>query len=276
MMMRIGVLIIVLALTGKCWSQPKLTQLWVSDTILKTPESVVFDGAGKRLLVSCMHNNLTEKKGTGTIASIDLEGKPISMVWSTTLNSPKGMLLVNDFVFVTDINEVVAIDGRNGTILKRVTVDGAVFLNDIAVAEDGMIYVSDTRTGRIYKIEQLKASLYTEGLKNPNGLLCLGKDLYVLANGNLIKYDEKRQATVLATGMEASTDGLIMVNKKDFLVSCWSGVIYYVTAEGKVTQLLDVRNEKINTADIGFDFKKKIVYVPNFYKNTVTAYQLTF
>ncbi|MFN4007717.1 MAG: SMP-30/gluconolactonase/LRE family protein [Chitinophagaceae bacterium] len=275
-MMRIGVLIIVLSLTGKCWSQPKLTQLWVSDTILKTPESVVFDGAGKRLLVSCMHNNLTEKKGTGTIAAIDLDGKPISMVWSTTLNSPKGMLLVNDFVFVTDINEVVAIDARNGNILKRVTVDGAVFLNDIAVAEDGMIYVSDTRTGRIYKIEQLKASLYTEGLKNPNGLLCLGKDLYVLANGNLIKYDEKRQATILATGMEASTDGLIMVNKKDFLVSCWNGVIYYVTGEGKVTQLLDVRNEKINTADIGYDFKKKIVYVPNFYKNTVTAYQLSF
>jgi hypothetical protein len=38
--------------------------------------------------------------------------------------------------------------------------------------------------------------------------------------------------------------------------------------------LLDTRQEKVNSADIGFDAAKRIVYVPTFYKNTVAAYEL--
>jgi hypothetical protein len=38
--------------------------------------------------------------------------------------------------------------------------------------------------------------------------------------------------------------------------------------------LLDSREEKKNSADIGFDAKNKIVYVPTFWRNTVVAYQV--
>ena len=39
-------------------------------------------------------------------------------------------------------------------------------------------------------------------------------------------------------------------------------------------QLLDTRTQKINSADIGYDPKGKVVYVPTFFVNTVAAYEL--
>ena len=74
--------------------------------------------------------------------------------------------------------------------------------------------------------------------------------------------------------MEASTDGIENVQGNEFIVSCWSGVIYYVNADGTTEQLLDTREDKINSADIGYDPKTRTVYVPTFFKNNIVAYQL--
>ena len=60
----------------------------------------------------------------------------------------------------------------------------------------------------------------------------------------------------------------------DFLVSTWGGVVYYVTADGTKQVLLDGREQKINSADIGYDAAKRIVYIPTFWKNSVVAYEL--
>jgi hypothetical protein len=50
--------------------------------------------------------------------------------------------------------------------------------------------------------------------------------------------------------------------------------VYYVVAGAQKITLFDTRSEKINSADIGYDAKKKIIYVPTFLKNNVVAYQL--
>jgi hypothetical protein len=50
--------------------------------------------------------------------------------------------------------------------------------------------------------------------------------------------------------------------------------VYYVYADGGCELLLDTHLEKKNTADIGYDPVKKIVYIPTFFKKTVMAYQL--
>jgi hypothetical protein len=38
--------------------------------------------------------------------------------------------------------------------------------------------------------------------------------------------------------------------------------------------LLDTREQKRNSADIGYNPKDKIIYVPTFFKKSVVAYQL--
>jgi hypothetical protein len=126
----------------------------------------------------------------------------------------------------------------------------------------------------VHKIENGTVSTYLENLKNPNGLLALGDDLYVLASGSLYKAGTDKKLTTIAEGMDASTDGVEQVNPGEYIVSCWSGVVYYVKNDGSKQQLIDTRADKTNSADIGYDADNKIVYVPTFFKKGVVAYQL--
>jgi hypothetical protein len=50
--------------------------------------------------------------------------------------------------------------------------------------------------------------------------------------------------------------------------------VYYVTADGNKQTLIDGRNTKMNSADIGIDVKNKIIFVPTFWRNSVAAYEV--
>ena len=73
---------------------------------------------------------------------------------------------------------------------------------------------------------------------------------------------------MITDGMDGGTDGIENVTGNDFIISCWAGVIWYVNADGSKEKLLDTREQKINTADIGYDPATKTVYVPTFWKNS--------
>ncbi|MEO6820905.1 MAG: ATP-binding protein, partial [Ginsengibacter sp.] len=71
-----------------------------------------------------------------------------------------------------------------------------------------------------------------------------------------------------------SIDGIEPVGNGDFILTAWSGYIFYVSAGGLVETLLDTHEEKSNTADIGFDAVKRILYVPTFFAKKIIAFQL--
>lgn len=253
-------------------AQHQLTKLWSTDTIVPVPESVLFDGHNKVLYVSLIDGDPGKKDNQGGVAKIGLDGKIINMNWITGLSAPKGMGIFKNTLYVADIDQVVAADLTTGKITQKISVDGAQFLNDITISNDGTVFVSDSRKGNVIAIKDGKVSEYATDFKGPNGLLAVGSDLYVLASGTLYKLDASKQRTTIAEGMEASTDGIEEVKPGEFIVSAWVGVVYHV-ANGKAEVMLDTRNEKSNTADIGYDSKNKIVYVPTFFKKSVVAYQ---
>jgi len=255
-------------------AQHNLTKRWSTDTTLATPESVLFDAQNKILYVSLINGPNDQADGKGGVAKVDLNGKILDTNWVTGLNAPKGLGKYGNTLYAADLNEVAVIDIASGKVTKKMTVDGAQFLNDIAVDAKGNVYVSDTRTGKVHKIENGTVTTYLENLKNPNGLLALGNDLYVLASGSLYKAGADKKLTTIAEGMDASTDGVEQVKPGEYIVSCWNGVVYYVKADGSTQQLLDTRADKTNSADIGYDANNKIVYVPTFFRNGVVAYQL--
>ena len=270
----ITMLITGLLVSTISFSQHQLVKLWETDTLLRVPESVLLDKANNLLYVSCIDGASDAKDGIGGIAKVGLDGKIISAKWVRGLNAPKGLGLYKNMLWVADLDEVDGIDINTGKIEKKIKVNGAVFLNDIAVDKNGVVYVSDTRTEKVHKIENGVVTTLLTGIKGANGVYVDGDDLYVLGNGSLMKMNKDGSVTTIADGMESSTDGLEKVNGKDFLVSCWAGVIYYVNADGSKQKLLDTMAEKSNTADIGFNAEKNIVYVPTFLKNKVVAYQL--
>jgi hypothetical protein len=153
-------------------------------------------------------------------------------------------------------------------------VEGSVFLNDITIDKNGVVFVSDSRNFKVYRIEKGSVFKQLENLQGPNGLLSLGNDLMILDKGSMVKLLENGNLSKLAEGMDPSTDGIEMVKPNEYIISCWSGIMYYVDARWQQTNPAGYPREKSNTADIGYDAKNRIVYVPTFYKNMIVAYEL--
>jgi sugar lactone lactonase YvrE len=263
-----------LGVASSAAAQPKLVKKWESEASFKVPESVYFDKAGKVLYVSNIDGEPWGKDGAGSIGKLGLDGKVIAAEWVKGLNAPKGMALSKGTLWVADLSEVVGIDVAKGAITTRIPVAGAVKLNDLAVDGKGALYVSDSETKKVHKIEGTTVTTLLENLKGPNGVLAHGADLYVLDSGGLFQVQPDKTLKKLAEGMEASTDGVEPIKGGGFVVSAWSGVIYHVGADGSTHVLMDTRPAKANSADIGFDPDTATVYVPTFFKNTVIAYAL--
>ncbi|MES2003509.1 MAG: ATP/GTP-binding protein [Bacteroidota bacterium] len=251
-----------------------LVKKWETDALLKTPESVLYDAKEKILYVSNIDGAPAEKDGKGSIGKVALDGKIIAVDWVTGLNAPKGMGMYKNKLYVADLTEVTVIDIEKAAIVQHIPIEGSVFLNDITIDKNGVVYVSDTRNFKVYKIEKGIVTTLFQNMQGPNGLLAVGNELLILDKGSLLKMGSSGNLGVVCDGMEPSTDGIEMVQPNEYLVTAWSGVIYYIYANGNKQTLLDSREQNINTADIGYDAKNRIVYVPTFYKNKIVAYEL--
>lgn len=261
-------------LTSNTFAQHQLsTPLWEAKENLPVPESVLYKANTKELFVSLIDGPGNVKDGKGGVAILNLDGSMKNANWVTGLNAPKGLALYQNTLYIADLTAVVSVDIRSGKVKETLEIEGAVFLNDLTVDDQGAVYVSDTRTHKIYKIDNGKYSLYMENAKGANGLKWLNNMLYVLASTELWQVDAQKQVKVIAKGFEKGGDGLEPVGNGDFIVTCWAGIIYYVKANGDIEKLLDVQG-KMNTADIGYNAKERIIYIPTFNQNSVVAYQL--
>lgn len=64
---------------------------------------------------------------------------------------------------------IVAI--QKAEVIKKLDIEGASFLNDVAIGSDGSVYFSDSDTGFIWLYSNGKLEAWiTEGLERPNGL----------------------------------------------------------------------------------------------------------
>ncbi|HET8829061.1 MAG TPA: ATP-binding protein [Pelobium sp.] len=252
-------------------AQLKLTKIWETKD-LATPESVLV--LGDLLYVSLIDGDGAKADGVGGIAILKPDGTVLNKEWVTGLNAPKGLGYFKGKIYVADLNEVVKIDIKSAKIEARTPIKEAVFLNDIAVNSKGEVFVSDTRLGKVYRIVDGKAEVFLTDVKNANGLKFIGDELYILSGPTLVKIDENKKQHIISSGLASGGDGLEPFKKGEYLATCWVGLIYHIKADGSFDLLLDSREEKINTADIGFDPKKNNLYVPTFLKNSVAAYKI--
>ena len=252
----------------------KLVQIWSTDAVVATPESVLPDLKNDLLYVSLIDGGPWDVDGKGGIGHMTDKGTHYDSNWITGLNAPKGLGMYKDRMYAADISDVVVVNIPNGRILKKIPVEGATGLNDITVSDKGTVYVSDSKTSRIWKIDDDKPVLYLENITGANGLKVVKDDLYFAKGSALMKADDKKNITQIADVGQA-IDGIEPIGNGDFLVTSWSGYIFYVYSDGKTELLLDTHDQKKNTADIGYDPHKKIVYVPTFFDRRIVAYQLS-
>lgn len=270
-----GLLLLLIPMAFPALAQHKLEQVWLTPD-LPTPESVLYvsDDDEPYLFVALIDGQGDAVDGKGGIAKLSTEGEVIDKAWLTGLNAPKGMAIYQNRLYVADITELVVVDIKKQALIKKIPVAGSIFLNDVTVNSRGVVFVSDTRTNKVHRVENDVPSLYLENMASANGLKVFGSNLIVGAGPELLLVGPDKKPLTLAKGFAQGIDGIEMTKRGEFIVSCWAGLVYYVYSDGKIELLIDSQTQKINTADIGFDPNTQRVFVPNFFKNSVTAYQL--
>jgi sugar lactone lactonase YvrE len=251
-----------------------VTKLWSTDTIMKTPESVLFDPVRNVLYVANM-NRVDKGDNTGFITKMNTDGTVIDLHWVDELNEPRGMGIYDNQLYATDMNRLVVIDLETGELVESIPVEGAAFLNDLAIGKDGTVYFSDSGAGKLQYYKDGRITDWFPQYPNPNGLADAGEDLIVCATkvGEIRRVNKATgEYEVMATGING--DGIEHSGIQDYyIVTEWEGRMH-VIGNDTIQTVLDTSKEKINSADIGYNPDKKIIYVPTFFDNRVVAYEL--
>ncbi|MDB5012558.1 MAG: gluconolaconase [Daejeonella sp.] len=263
-------------------STVSLKEIWRTDTILKTPESVLFDPEGHSIFVSNVGKpSLPLKDGDGFISLLTKKGEICKLKWIIGLNDPQGLGVWKNKLYVTDLDAVVEINISAGKIIKRIPVAGSTSLNDITVDDKGNLYVSGYNEKKIYKITDGQVSVFIEGddFIKPNGLIA-EKNRLVVAFTSLpgdVKFVDLTTKTItpFVSGL-GYTDGLSKDEKNNYFASDWAGRLYYLHNEsGKVDTLLN-KKWVMHTTDIDYMKEGKILLVPTYFENCIVAYKVRY
>jgi DNA-binding beta-propeller fold protein YncE len=259
--------------------QFELTEVWRTDTVLLTPESVVYDKTRDVLFVSDMNMEPRVKDGNGFISKLGTDGKIIELRWVEGLSSPKGLAVVGDTLYAADIDALFVIDINNGRIVRTVTIEGIKMLIDVTAAPDGSLYVVDSDANKLYHYSNGKMTEWlTEGINGPNGLLFDGNRLLLASMGSndFSTIDLSTKTVTMVTDSINHADGIAYTGIAGYyLVSEWGGQIYMINPDYSKVSLLNTMKDEINSADIDFIPGQNLLLVPTFFKNSIVAYKLT-
>ena len=255
----------------------------------QTPESVLWDSSQDVYFVSNINGNPAVKDGNGFISVLAPAGMMRDSAFIKGLNAPKGMALVHDTLWVTDIDVVRGFNARTGALVATVVLPGAVFLNDITAAPDGSLYITDTAirfgakgmehvgTDQIFRVEpnhKVDIALKSDTLSRPNGITWDATNqrlIVVPVGGNKLFAWKPGDAapTVIGSG-PGGYDGVEIVHGAIF-VSSWADSSVYRYEDGQGTRLI---KGVPSPADIGYDAKRNRLLIPIFTGNRVEIWQL--
>ncbi len=282
MMRRVSPLLLCLTLLVAPASAQKLEEAWSVSEGIERPESAYYHAPSKTVFVTVMMGPSDEKHGQGYIAKLALDGKVKKQKWFTDVSAPKGMRVHEGTLWVSDIDRLLGIDIESGQLKHEVKPEGAQFLNDVATADDGTVYVSDMWANKVlaWKDGNLTTFLDEKTIQSPNGLLVQGDRLLVGCKTpqteatHLFAFNRQtKEAKQLSSAPFGNLDGLESDGGQGYLVSDWPGAtVTHIDASGQAKVVL--KAEQPGTADIAYVVEEKLLIVPHMQENRVAAYKL--
>ncbi len=280
--------------------QIKINKVWETLPVLKTPESVIYAPKHDILFVSNIDGKPDQKDQKGFLSKVSLSNGSITELnWLTGLDAPKGMAIYNNSkLYVSDITDLVEIEIGNGKITNRYNAPGSKFLNDVVVDNQGNIYVSDTGTNTIYKLDtnvgnstssSLQVWLQSPQLNGPNGLhIDNNKNKLIVVSlgpfskpGGGMEVVDIKNKTISSLGKEGITSPF---GGLDGIESDATETHYYVT-DNPIGKVYDVNANgtgygtlidlgKQGSADLAFVLGQNMIIIPIMQDNSLVAYKL--
>lgn len=255
------------------------TATFITETLgLTHCESAVYDAKNNIIYASVIGNR---EAGDGSIATVDTDGKLINAKFVEALNDPKGIAITKDKLYVSDITELVEVDLATGKVIKTHTLNGIKFLNDVAIDKAGNIFVSDTSTSTIYKLDKegnFSLWLTDVALDHPNGLLIQDNIMYVASwgshpdGGRVSKIDMATKSVDSISSIIGNLDGIRPYDKNRMIISGWTkGKIQLIDYNGNTQQILKVGQ---SVGDIAYIKEKDLLLLPMNRQSRLLFYKL--
>ncbi|MBN2357196.1 right-handed parallel beta-helix repeat-containing protein [candidate division KSB1 bacterium] len=239
---------------------------------LNNPESVVYDADRDRYLVS--------NTGDGKIIAISATGQ--QSIYASDQESIRGLYIFADKLYAAANAGVIEYDLATGSKLQTLPLAGQTFLNDITSDQSGILYISDTVAGKIFKLNPpfQSSAVFVSGLSSPNGvwfdpvnvrlLVC-----HYIANSPItaVKLSDASQSTVVNT-LFSKLDGITEDNEgRIYISSEGSNSVYrYDKNFTQPPELVSSGHQA--PADIFYNKHQYVLAVPNFIGNTVEFIQM--
>ncbi len=226
----------------------------------------------------------------GYVSLINPDGSVHTLKWigvnrnGLTLNHPLGSDIINDLLYLADIDVVRWFDMNTGAPKGSVTVKGmSGNINDIEVAADGTIYATqtggdDAATWRVYKVTpQGESSLFVSGppLSRPNGIAFDPKGNIVVINigsSDILTFSPAGQLLTTEQSTDAGNDGLaILPDGTKYVSSVRLGTIARIRPGQKAER---IASGIPTPASMTYDSKRNRLVIPMNDWNAITFVEL--
>jgi endonuclease/exonuclease/phosphatase family metal-dependent hydrolase len=266
-----------------------------SDTIYDAPDQAIWHAKTRTWFISNLGGGISLKKDNyGWITQTDEKGNVLHAFWigkKEGMHAPSGMAISENFLYVCDREGVYEINIIKREIKNFIKITGASFINDIAIASNGDLFVSDFYGNKIYKIPNdtriPEIWIASDKLKSPDGLYVDKNNLIVASWGKLSHpetFETSELGDLLSIDLNSKKVEVILskignlegITKAEdhYYISDWSaGKILKVDAKQK--NVIDFVTGLKNPTDLDYASELNVLAIPQHGTNQVLFVNLS-
>lgn len=263
-----AILVVVVTAAAAVAPEPRQADIaWVAEGGFCEPETVL-PLPDDTLLVSNVCN--FRETGNGFLTLLSAGGLAIDWRIVEGLDAPLGMAIVGDRLHVVDNNQVKIFHWPGYELIATVELNTTV-ANDITVAANGTMYVTDTALGQVVRHTSDGQQSVLESKQvfgNANGIHIDGDILYV-GGERLWRIDlATGSVTTIGPAWLADIDGIEIEPDGTLQITPVAGPLVRYRSDDDLEIL---GGEGVSSANHGYAVSLKLALIPTGFDNTVIA-----